>query len=193
MQDEGYIKFTVDWIDERIPHNPWIPIITRTRAYCYDRGWIGRLPSGIGYGNISVRLPDGTFLISGTQTGHKRMLTRKDFAIVSDYDIQENRLQCLGMCRASSESMTHASVYEADASIGAVIHIHNGDLWQQYLHQLPTTDPAIPYGTPAMAEAVQSLVKRYPGQVIVMGGHEGGLIAYGESLRRAQQQLVTIS
>lgn len=189
MQDEGYIKYTVDWEDSCIDHNPWIPLVNRTRAYCHDRGWIGILPDGIGFGNISVRLPDNTFMITGTQTGHKRMLTIADYAVVTEYDIVQNSLRCRGCRRASSESLTHASLYAASSHIDAVIHIHDEDLWQRYKDHLPTTPASVPYGTPDMAKAVKDLVRRYPGEVIIMGGHQDGILAYGDSLRVAQNRL----
>lgn len=192
MQDEGYIKFRIDWEDGCIDHNPWIPLVNRTRAYCFDRGWIGILPDGIGFGNISVRLPDGTFMITGTQTGSKRILTLADYAVVKAFDIANQSIECKGCKRASSESLTHASLYAAHPAIDAVIHIHDQDLWQRYTGQLPTTPADVAYGTAAMAQAVSDIVQQFPGEVIIMGGHRDGLIAYGDSLRTAQRRLALL-
>lgn len=190
---EGVIKFSVDWHQERIPSLPWMPVINKVRAACWDRGWIGETPAGVGFGNISLRLPEPMhFLITATQTGAKRLLTRADYAIVTGYDIAGNTLKCKGLQRASSESLTHASLYEADDAIKAVIHIHDSELWQQYHNMLPTTPAGIGYGTPAMARAVQKLVVAHPEKVLVMGGHPGGLLAYGETLSVAFNRLLSL-
>lgn len=189
MNEEGYTKFDVQWEPKRIAHNPLIPLVNKVRARCYDKEWIGMLPDGIGFGNISVRLPGNTIMITGTQTGHKRLLTIADYAVITNYDIANNQVQCIGIRQASSESLTHASLYAANESIAAVIHIHQWELWSHYYNKLPTTAPDITYGTPEMGKAVQAMVQQYPGEVIVMGGHRAGILAYGNSLPIALNKL----
>ena len=88
----------------------------------------------------------------------------------------------------SSESLTHAAVYESDKSAGAVIHCHNLRLWRVLLHQIPATSAMIEYGTPEMAYEVMRLFKDTgvrTRKIFLMTGHEGGLIAFGKNLEEA--------
>jgi hypothetical protein len=69
-----------------------------------------------------------------------------------------------------------------------VVHIHNRPLWEKYLGILPTTSPEVEYGTPAMAAEITrilSLPETMEKKVIVMGGHEEGIIALGENIDEA--------
>jgi ribulose-5-phosphate 4-epimerase/fuculose-1-phosphate aldolase len=161
----------------------------------FQAGLIGVYPDGIGYGNISVRGWDaktGNFIITGTQTGHKPNLTAADFSVVTDYDIARNSVVCEGPVAASSEAMTHAAVYELDSRIGAVIHVHTRPLWQQGREFFPLTATEVAYGTPAMAA---EMVRLYLGtrlpeiRVLIMAGHEEGVIAFGGSLAEAYATL----
>ena len=159
----------------------------------HQLGLIGHYDElNVGYGNISIKIPEG-ILISATQTGKTEHINDNDFALVTNYDIDKNMVWCLGKKRASSETMTHAALYEADETIQAIIHIHNKKLWQKYLHKLPTTNPAVPYGTPEMAYEMKRLyqessdVKQY--NTIIMGGHEEGIISFGQSLKEAQESI----
>ena len=91
--------------------------------------------------------------------------------------------------------MTHAAIYELDASIGAVVHVHSLALWDRHLNKLPTTDRTIGYGTPEMAREFQRLYEetafRSDG-LAVMAGHEEGLIGIGESLEQATAKILSL-
>ena len=149
---------------------------------------------GIGYGNISVRLNSWKeFYISGSKTGNLAKLDNSHFSKVLEVYIGENSLKCTGPIIASSESMTHAAVYKANKSIGAVIHIHSKPLWDKHKFILPTTAEEIPYGTPEMAEAVYDLVREMGSEgTLIMAGHEEGIISLGLNLEHAYQQLQLI-
>ncbi|MGB3788502.1 MAG: hypothetical protein WA949_10870, partial [Phormidesmis sp.] len=41
--------------------------------------------------------------------------------------------------KASSESLTHGVIYTSAPKIGAVIHVHNSQIWQGLLDRGPTT------------------------------------------------------
>ena len=60
-------------------------------------------------------------------------------------------MTCRGASQASSESLTHAAIYEMDDGIHAVVHVHDPELWQHLKNTFPTTDPDAAYGTPEMA------------------------------------------
>ncbi len=90
--------------------------------------------------------------------------------------------------QASSETLTHLAVYEAMVSVNAVIHVHDARLWQAGLQHLPRTPRDVPYGTPAMADAVQALFAacRWPeAGLFVMAGHQDGLLAFGTTMPAA--------
>ncbi len=145
---------------------------------------IGQDPAryeGYGFGNVSVRSPEG-FWITGTQTGGLEALAPEHYVLVTDADPETNAVTSVGPLRPSSEALTHAALYLCDAAIGCVLHVHAPRLWQQAERLgLPLTDPAVSYGTPQMSAEV---VRRYrllerPHGLIAMGGHEDGLVAFG--------------
>ncbi len=150
---------------------------------------IGVDSNGVGFGNLSMR--DGAtnnFYITGSATGGLPDLTLADYARVVAYDFKRNWLRCEGSAIASSESLTHAAVYESDAKAGAVIHCHDAKLWEALLNQAPTSSKAVEYGTPEMAYEVARLFKLTDVQsrkILVMAGHEGGIIAFGRDLEEA--------
>ena len=171
--------------------------LLRVRRKLHARRWIGVTPDDIGYGNLSRRVGRTVrFLISGTGTGKREKLTPRDFVFVDRYDLARNRVWCRGALDASAESMTHAAVYEADPRIKAVIHAHDRALWDRLLQtDLPCTPKEAEYGTPAIARAMRKAVrgmKRTSG-VVVMGGHEEGLIAFGRTLDEAWQALTAVA
>jgi hypothetical protein len=155
----------------------------------FAAGIIGVYPDGIGYGNISLRDSPDTFLVSGTQTGHLEHTTPHHYTRVHRWDIPQNTLQCCGPVAASSESLTHAALYQYSPTIQAIIHGHHPQLWHQYKDVLPTTRAEVPYGTPAMAAEMWRLLDRglRRRRILVMAGHEDGLLAFGDSLAAAAQ------
>ncbi len=194
MRDEGVIKFACKWIDGPPPGGHKLRALNEWRQLLYGQGLIGAYADGIGYGNISVRdTPSRQFIITGSGTGGLERLTSQHFTCVLDYDLEGNYVQCKGPIQASSETLTHASFYEASRSINAVIHVHHDVLWQTYRNKLPTTSSQVAYGTPEMAREVSRLLKdsdRPAKQLVIMGGHEEGVMAYGSSLGHAASILL---
>jgi ribulose-5-phosphate 4-epimerase/fuculose-1-phosphate aldolase len=190
--DEGYIKYNINWINE--PLKVAVPFqLIEWRDKMHELKQIGHYADiNIGYGNISVKTDDG-FLISGTQTGDVYPIKFEHFTLVTDYDIQANSVTCRGEIKASSESMTHAAVYEADNSINAIIHIHNQKLWELLMDKVPTTQKEVPYGTPEMANEIFRLFKETKvkeEKIIVMAGHDEGIISFGANLKEAGEILL---
>jgi len=191
--DEGYIKFNC----KRIPSDD-IPLdkvvdLNVWRKIMYDKGLIGMYPDGIGFGNISIRCDENSFLISGTATGGIPDLDKSNYSLVTDYNLQTNSLICKGPINASSESLTHALIYESSPSTNAVIHIHNLDLWKRLMHKVPTSNEQVPYGTPEMANEIKRLFEETSlsnEKIIVMGGHEEGIISFGKNLEEAANVLL---
>lgn len=143
---------------------------------------------GVGFGNLSRRLSQESpaFAITGTQTGGLRQLCAHDFAVVTAVDVRANRVVAHGHRAPSSEAMTHAMAYQADARIHWVMHGHCPSLWwlaKSRASPLPMTciDESVGYGTPAMADAVAQILASQPRLplLIAMLGHEDGIIALG--------------
>jgi len=191
--DEGYIKFNCNWIlSNDIPLDK-VAELNMWREIMYDKGWIGLYPDGIGFGNISMRCNEKTFLISGTATGGLPTLTKSHYSLVTNYDLSTNTVTCMGPVKASSESLTHALIYECSAATNAVIHIHSLDLWNRLLHHAPTSSENISYGTPEMANEIKRLFAETAlgkEKIIVMGGHREGIISFGRDLEEAGSILI---
>lgn len=186
---EGVIKFNLEHSDAPAPPveetaalRAWFPILRQT-------GLVGQEPDrylGFAYGNISRRSAQG-FVISCTQTSGKDALLADDFSLVTGFDISTNRLQSKGPCAPSSEALTHGAVYRAISQAGAVFHAHSSVIWKHTQPLgLPQTDPAIEYGTPDMAQAIAGLLEENPDtRLFSMGGHEDGIVAWGETPEQA--------
>ncbi len=196
---EGYVKFQQAWQQAAPLPEAALSSLMAVRQLLYRQNLIGYAPQlGVGFGNISRRCADGEpglFIISGTQTGEFSQLTTEHFTVVESYDLAANRLRSLGPLRASSESLTHAAIYAADPASQAVLHVHHLGHWRRLYDHYPTTDPTASYGTPEMAKAVQALIHDHPQAraqgVLVMGGHQEGLLAFGTDLDQAYQRLMT--
>jgi ribulose-5-phosphate 4-epimerase/fuculose-1-phosphate aldolase len=194
---EGYIKFNCVWDQAQVQYpDAEYRQIEEARAQLFALGLIGVYPDGIGFGNISMRSKDDkSFIISGSATGRLSKLIPEDYALVTDYKIDQNTIFCTGLIQASSESLTHAAIYQAVAHIGAVVHVHCLWLWEKLLGQYPTTPAGIEYGTPEMAQAVGQLafnLKDDEEKIIVMGGHREGILAFGHHINDALQQIISV-
>jgi len=187
---EGYLKFDCHLIAEKIvipselfdPLNYW-------REELWDKCLIGAYHDGIGYGNISIRVPNtNQFYISGTATGGIPELDQLHYPLVERCNPIMNAIWCRGLIKASAESMSHGAIYAASTEVGAVIHIHNLQLWEKYLDVLPTTSKEIEYGTPKMAFEISNIMmmpETINKKVFVMGGHKEGIIAFGKTVEEA--------
>ncbi len=186
--DEGYIKFTINWIKDEPIDGELIKEVNAWRNTMYELGFIGFYKEAkVGYGNISVK-NSGEIVISGTQTGHLPILTNQHYTVIKEYNVAANTLTCKGPIKASSESLTHAAVYELNPKYQAVIHIHHKKMWEELLYKIPTTAKNIPYGTPEMAYEIKRLFETTAlkkGKFLAMAGHDEGLIAFGKNLDEA--------
>ena len=196
--DEGYIKYVSDWTQGPAPGRDTTDLLESWRQPLFQAGLIGQYEDpGVGFGNISVRCKGtGMFVISGTQTGHLARTSAADYALVTAYDVDNNRVSCRGPVQASSESLTHAAIYELSAGINAVVHAHSRTLWDQLRGRLPTTGKDVAYGTPEMAREFVRLYRSTDfatGGIAVMAGHEDGIISIGRSLEEATRRVLRIN
>ena len=189
-----YIKFTCEHAAAQISPFGSLAELNAYRRKLLQLRLIGVGSNGVGFGNLSVR--DGTtnnFYITGSATGGIPKLTLADCARVVAYDFKRNWLRYEGSAIPSSESLTHAAVYELDAEPGSVIHCHDLKLWAALLNQAPTSSKAVEYGTPEMAYELLRLFKDTDLQsrkILVMAGHEGGIVAFGRDLEEAFAVLI---
>lgn len=195
-RDEGVIKFQCLWEEGPQPASAIVTELIRYRQLLYDENLIGVYPDGIGFGNISAREPGSRqFVISASQTGHLGTLSAAEFALITDCSIEQNWVRCRSPLQASSESLTHAMIYEISPRSNAVIHVHDADNWQRLMGKVPTTSPDVPYGTPEMAAEVQRLFRESDlesQKVLVMAGHEDGILSFGAGLEDAWLSLMQV-
>jgi ribulose-5-phosphate 4-epimerase/fuculose-1-phosphate aldolase len=194
VNETGSVKFKCDRVEATLPRFAGFNELNECRRELLDLGMVGVDANGVGFGNLSVR--DGTnfsrFYITGSGTGGIAELKPADCARVVAYDFDKNWLRCEGSTVASSESLTHAAVYECDPTARSVIHCHDLKLWTALLNKVPTTSKTAEYGTPEMAQAVRRLfettdVKR--AKIFVMAAHDGGIVTFGNDLQEAFEKL----
>ncbi len=194
MKDEGYIKYKCIWQDASIavPESVF-RLLNLWREKLFGLSLIGMYENGIGFGNISVKNDDGSFFITGSATGGKPVLELDDYAMVTKWNFEKNQLHCTGKTKASSESLTHAAIYESNNKISSVIHVHATGIWKNFLKKMPTTGEEILYGTPEMAIGIKNLLENKDNiekGIVVMGGHEEGILTFGKDLDEAGDRIL---
>ena len=189
MSETGSVKFKCEQVPLEISRFAGFAELNRCRRKLLAVGMIGVDASGVGFGNLSIRNgATAQFYITGSATGRIPELMPADYARVVAYDFARNWLQCEGSTIASSESLTHAAVYESDPTARAVIHCHDLKLWAALLDKAPTTPKRVEYGTPEMAYAVRRLFEDTDVEkrkIFVMAAHDGGLVTFGRDLKDA--------
>jgi len=184
--DEGVIKYNNSSFSLEPPLKAHqIEDLESWREKLFTRNLIGEYPTEkVGFGNLSCRMKNGNhFIITGTQTGKHPKLLPEHYTTVTEVNLGKKSVTAKGPIQASSEALTHAAIYQCGPEILAVFHIHSKAIWEGMIKdQLPSTQKSTPYGTLEMAVEVQSLVGSQKSGVIVMKGHQDGVIAYGSSL-----------
>ena len=187
---EGVIKFALEFrpgppplADKLRELEAWRRIFRRLDLLGQDM----HRYAGLGFGNLSRRagtdLPTDAFIISGTQTGGMERLDPEFYVTVLACDTAGNRVLACGPVRPSSEALSHGVLYQADPGIDWVMHLHSPAIFAAAGRlRLPITDPAAAYGSPQLAAEIRRLcpLAGRPG-LLVMGGHEDGILAFGAS------------
>lgn len=186
MSETGAVKFACEHIAGELAPFRGFDELNACRRRLLQLRMIGVDTNGIGFGNLSIRGADASeFYITGSGTGGRAQLALADYAKVTNYNLEKNWLRCKGSTVASSESLTHAAVYESDLQIAAVIHCHTNVLWMRLLTRGLTTAADVEYGTPEMAFDVQRLFRETDvrdWQIFAMAGHADGVIAFGKDV-----------
>jgi ribulose-5-phosphate 4-epimerase/fuculose-1-phosphate aldolase len=181
-----YVKFTYQRARPDIAPFEALAELNACRRKLLEQRLIGVDSNGVGFGNLSVR--DGVsrnFYITGSATGGFPELTPTDCVRVVAYDFSRNWLRYEGAAIPSSESLTHAAIYESDSSTSAVLHCHDSVLWATLLDRAPTTAKSVAYGTPEMAYEITRLFTVSDvrsRKLFAMAGHEAGIVTFGKNL-----------
>jgi hypothetical protein len=195
-RDEGVIKYGCLFRASAAPAWSEVDRLDAWRSRCFDLGLVGVYADGVGYGNLSRRIAGtSTFWITGSATGAIPRLGPEHYARVVRSSPERNELECQGPVRASSESMTHAAIYEALPDVGAVIHVHSRRLWDALEFRAPTISAEVRYGTPSMCAAVTAMLLSpavAKGGVLVMAGHIEGLVVFGRTVDEAGERLLAL-
>ncbi len=185
--DEGYVKYRCLHTPGPAPAHPDLAALDALRTTLFDAGLLGMRPDGVGFGNLSARGAGDGFVVTATGTGGARVLGPDGYCLVTEFDMDGNWVRSRGPRQASSEAMSHGAVYRADPLARCVAHIHSRSLFERLLAAgAPATPSDAAFGTPAMARALAALVVRRPGQagLVVMTGHDEGVMVYGPDISR---------
>ena len=194
MFDEGYIKFSITQIDGDLPDNSNLEQLNLTRTVIHKMGLLGVYPNGIGFGNVSVRDKGDSFIISGSATGSDEVLSLDKYAFVKEFNLKKNSVISVGKTKASSESMSHGAVYRANKNINSVIHIHSKKMFDCMLKNgYVATPSSAQFGTPQLAIEIFNMVKdgKRENGIIVMAGHNEGIIFYGNNIKTVEQNILS--
>jgi len=198
-EQEGVIKYHLEHTQKPINEKLSLSEINAWRTIIFRLGLIGQDPErydNLGFGNISQRLNSqgSQFIISGSQTGHIEHLSPEHYCLVVKADPRKNRIQSCGLCKPSSESLTHASIYDQDCNIQSVIHVHSPEIWNHTAAlNLSHISADIYYGTVEMAIAVEQLFQSGNLQqtsLFTMLGHEDGVVSFGKNMQEAAWELI---
>ena len=211
--EEGVIQFdlthhhsSLDFQVKFQGSDPSFHLLNQWRNRLHQLGLIGVDPNryhGIGFGNVSMRLVDhpSSFLITGSQTGLIRELNLSHYCRIIHCDFQKHTLESEGELLPSSESMTHAMMYQIDSRIQAVFHVHSPLIWNSTALDIPSSPDEIGYGTAEMTRCVRDLYytttlsqigPHQSGGHLRMGGHQDGVISIGSNIEEVGQRLLDL-
>lgn len=187
---QGIVKFNCYWTQSGpvITDEPY-SIMNYWREVLFNMDLIGAYENGVGFGNLSMRAGlTSNFFITGSATGEIPVLEPGHYVKVEGCNFEDNAVKCIGPLKASSESLTHAAIYQADAGTNAIIHVHSPELWVQLKDRVPTTRAEFDYGTPGLALDIFRLFRKTDvmvKRIIVMAGDASGILTFGHDMDEA--------
>jgi ribulose-5-phosphate 4-epimerase/fuculose-1-phosphate aldolase len=189
FKSEGYVKYTAEHTMSPAIETPHFEELNRARTKLRELGLVGAALNGIGFGNLSLRVEENEFLISGTATGSSPVLGPDGYCLITSFDVSKNRVESTGPVKPSSETMTHGVIYQSCPNANCVIHIHSRTIFDGMIRdKYPATPVTAAYGTPEIALAIGKLVRHDPGKnegSIVLAGHDEGVIVYAATIEKA--------
>ena len=199
MKLDGVIKFRVEHETKVCCRESDIAELTKWREELRAAGLVGQdiaRYEGLGFGNLSKRMEDGTFLITASQTGYLDTLTPEHYARIADFDPSQNLVWSKGMNPPSSETMTHLAVYASLPAVQFVFHVHCPEIWNAKVDlDLLVTDPVVECGTVEMFYEVRRLLKIHRNDqrgILAMGGHTDGLLAWARTADETGSHLLSL-
>lgn len=171
--------FEAEFLSSEVSRDPRIAALI---GWCRRVAEWGAAPASAYHGNAGVRTEAG-FLISGTQTDKSAMRPEQFVEVVG---IERTpcclRLRCRGIAFPSSDALLHAEIYRWRPDAQVILHGHNAGMpaaaprlgW-------PSTAREYPAGSPALAQALEPLVRRH--DFLIVARH--GFLALGASLDAA--------
>ena len=161
---------------------------------------VGQSPgryAGLGYGNISRRVPGGadSFIITASQTSGIAGAGPGELVLIRRVDLRRFRVEAEGALPPSSETMTHAMIYTAGREVNWVLHGHSPEIWENARAAgLPAIGADIGYGSPEMAEAVAALLRDDRERPLAFAtlGHRDGVFACGAGAGETGGKLVRV-
>lgn len=151
-------------------------------------------------GNLSAKLPDGTFL--ATPTGISKSFITPEKLVHIDKD--GNVLDGLEGFRPSSEIKMHLRCYAEREDVGAVLHAHPPVATGYAVANVPLDDysmietviaigsvPVTPYGTPSTNEVPEAIAP-YLGEHDVMLLQNHGALAVGADVLTAYYRMESL-
>jgi len=198
--NEGVIKYnTSKQVKKNSISNKDFVLIEKYRRKLNRLNLIGCYENGIGFGNVSIIGRDGKIIITASQTGHLKRLRPKRYAKLLEYNTNTMMLRYEGIGKASSETLTHCSMYESIKVAKAVIHVHNEKLWRTLMDAgYPTVPKDVEYGTKEMAAAVRELFKNSHKKngIFATAGHFEGVFVFAKTIEDAyallKNKLITV-
>lgn len=197
--DEGVIKFQLEFSPGPALSRASLGELIAWQKIMQGLGLLGRDPiryGGLAFGNLSLRLAGNGFAISASQTADSPLPSAMDYCQVTGWDCSTNRVIAQGPARPSSESLTHAALYDADPLIRCIIHAHTPKIWQRRAELgLSSTAGHVAYGTPEMAIEMDRLYREqgFHGHgVLAMGGHQDGVVSFGRDTDEAGWEMVRL-
>lgn len=208
MVAEGVIQFQPVHTTAPLPSSvdDEVRDVLAWRQLLFQLGGIGQDDArydAAGFGNVSVRTrpfgrPRGqrAFVVTGTQTGAMPSLSSSDLCWVRRSEPETNRVHSIGETLPSSESMTHAALYDLGGHIRAVVHVHLPGVFSRRRElRLPCTAPSAGYGTVEMVRQVRRLMAHVDvddALAFAMEGHEDGIVVFGRSLEACGGRLLAL-
>ena len=202
-ETEGVVQFSYNlarW-EAPLPDDVVRPLLA-WRSVLRRLALIGQVPdryAGLGYGNVSRRVPGGTdgFVITASQTSGiaDAAAGAGELVLVRRFDLRRFRVEAEGALPPSSETMTHAMIYTADREVNWVLHGHSPEIRENARAAgLPAIGADIGYGSPQMAEAVAALLRRNRERPLAFAtlGHRDGVFACGPDAGETGGKLVRV-
>lgn len=186
--DDGVIKFSYQLkMGATIDDGDHLTL-EKWRSIFFRMNFIGEYPiEKIGFGNLSKRIAQDSFIVTGSQTGHFPHLKKEQYCKIISCDLQRMKVIAQGSVAPSSESLTHFAIYNSSSQVNFIFHIHHDNFWNflKTNSSYPSTPDNVSYGTTEMASETTKIIQGNPFGIFAMGGHQGGIISFGRTAEEA--------